>query len=119
MEEDVLISDEVLEGPEFTQKVEGTLVPKDGILFRVAEVIPLWWGGVANCGSDDRMRQELSGALGRWVAVQVETRPDATLVEHGHERPALRIVTKHPIGGRRKCSVNGSMPCWAMFLKKV
>ena len=44
MEEDRLISDEELVVADFATKPRDAELPKDGLTFRVAEVIPLWWG---------------------------------------------------------------------------
>jgi hypothetical protein len=113
-----VISDEEITAPEHSQaEIQGEA--PTGEQQRIEETVPIWWGGVNSCYSDSRMNSELKAALSRWVKAQTEANPDATIVESGYKIHHLRHVQKSPPFGRRKCSVNGAIRCFAILVKNA
>lgn len=116
--EDELLSEGEIRVEDYNERVAEGAATSSGTSYRVVETIPLWWGGVDSCNTDDRIKSELSIAFSRWLNGQIEARPDATLTENGYRVLNMRYVTKKPFGGRRKCSANGAMECYALFSLK-
>ena len=84
-------------------------------IYDVSEVIKHRWTGVDSCG--DRVSEEVALAFKNWVAAVTAARPGEAFVNAGHDRPAISLRFRHPIGGPRKCSGTAYIPCWAEFSK--
>jgi hypothetical protein len=84
-------------------------------VYKVSESIKHRWTAVNSCG--DRVSEEVNLAFRNWVAAVTAARPGETFVNAGHDRPAISLRYRHPIGGKRKCSGTAYIPCWAEFSK--
>ncbi|MET0348495.1 MAG: hypothetical protein ABW067_01790 [Rhizobacter sp.] len=102
--EDTVVSEEIIVGDR-----------SGASIYRSEGSIPLWWAGADGWSTDVRMREELDAAFHRWLDPEVQARPEALLVGSGFRITSLLAVTTKLVGGRRKCSVHGSMTCFAEF----